>query len=437
MKTIIEGLRDNIIGVNYDLVTTNAKELSDTLKTDVNVYDFISEIKSYASDSATPKETPLEIYEYQNFFLLKNGDEFVLLDGFRRLLFFDTPDIDIQVRIYDRENMTDQQILKLLVMLNHTKFFGGIGKYFERGFSLALYRLFGIDVKKIHFPMDGYLKNKVIIRDYNYESTRNNNEKVEVIKQRIVDKMFISDMLFIQKLSDTDFMTNDIFGALLYHFRTSNPDFILDVDKFISIGNSNTSIVELHTKYKNYINDQLGSRTKDVINKLIPLYKNVFYEMIGKEPVKTLAECLDYTKKLVNDLKKNKSLIKMTGNQSIHLIDRKIEEMASKNEPLEFVCVIHPRELKINPYTKEEKIIISDYGLIDVKFLGLTEKRHTRGEILIGTEINGKVRYVNHNYSGSWGGGYSKKYTKIPIDHTYNSNLDLFVKMDKSILKKE
>jgi hypothetical protein len=43
MKMIVKDLKDSIIGVNYDLVTTNAKELSNILKADIDVHDFISE----------------------------------------------------------------------------------------------------------------------------------------------------------------------------------------------------------------------------------------------------------------------------------------------------------------------------------------------------------------------------------------------------------
>lgn len=434
METLLKDLKDSIIDTKYDLVKTNAKELSNTLKQGVDVLDFITEKNQYFINSDVPKTVPLEIYEYQNFFLLKDGDDFVLLDGFRRLLFFETPDIDIQVRIYKRENLTDQQILKLLVMFNHTKFFGGIGKYFERGFSLALNKLFGLDVKKIYFPMDGYLKNSKTSREYSYESIRGKNSESEIIKDRITNKMFVHDMLFIQNLMDKNYMVNDIFGTLLYKFRTDNPDFELDVEKFVSIGDENTTLVDLHTKYDKYKDDQTYAKTVDVINKIVPLYVNIFYELIGKKPEKTLAECLDESKQMVNDLKKDKSLIKMTGNQKIYLIERKIREMVANNEPLEFVCIQHPKIVIENKYSKDEKKYISEYGPIDVKFLGFTETNYRGNEILIGYETDGKRKIINHNYGG-WN-SYGKKYTHIRYND-FNSDVDLFIKMDKSILKEK
>ena len=139
--------KDTIIDVDYQLMTINsAKELANELKATLKKNKIkYSEFNSEFDDDSA-ENPPVEIYEYQNFFILEkeNGDE-VVLDGFRRLLWYNAPSIPILIRVYKEKDLSSTQILSLLVNLNHFKFFGG-GTYHERGFSLLLKTVFDVDI---------------------------------------------------------------------------------------------------------------------------------------------------------------------------------------------------------------------------------------------------------------------------------------------------
>lgn len=140
--------KDNLLNVEYTLGIANALELSTYLKqnidTDVNYFDRDrKDDKTYYSsvekvELALIETPPTEIYEYQPFFLLKNKEgRYILFDGYRRLIKYNAMDYPIQVRVYDAETLTEEMMLKLLIYLNHFKFYGGSGQYFDRGFAMG------------------------------------------------------------------------------------------------------------------------------------------------------------------------------------------------------------------------------------------------------------------------------------------------------------
>ncbi len=416
---------DNLLGVNYSLnLVESAKELSDELKAVLkkNKVDY-TKYNSHKDDAFdkdnTDKNPPKEIYEYQNFFVLQrtNGD-FVLLDGFRRLLWYNAPVTPITVRFYLESELTNQQILTLLVNLNHFKFFSDQA-YHERGFSLLLKTVFDIDITKIKRGFDSYLSSNETKNSYSSYGRLEKQDKNVEIKNRIVNKFFISDIKFLATLFEKEFLCDQYMGALLYELRSkSTKEF--DVEKFMSLVNGNKVLVELIEKYKKVGTDH-SVKSQEVVNKIIEMYRNIFTLIEGGEVEQSFAEKQTECKELVTKLKKDKTLIKLTGHSKVHEIEREIDKMIAKGEKPEFVCVVHPNE-------KENKL---PHGLLEgVKFLEYTEKHLGFGvkELNIGLTIGKHECKIWHNYGGY--SGYGKKYTTLRMPSgSQNYNVDLFVRM--------
>ncbi len=199
-------------------MSVNSKVLAKTLKDDlasksIDYNDFNKNYIGGWEKKPVVINLPAEVYEYQNFFLLeKNNGELILLDGFRRLLWNDTVDHDILVRVYKESDMTEHLILKLLVSLNHTKFFGGIGNFYDRGFALGMYVIFNIDITKNYKSFNGYLT--VSEPKYKYTSSHLQNEAAHAsVLDKVTNISFIEDMRF-KKLIFLKWM---IFSGLLFH----------------------------------------------------------------------------------------------------------------------------------------------------------------------------------------------------------------------------
>jgi|ERR1035437_2349999 hypothetical protein len=420
--------KDNIIGVNYDLtIVESAKELSTELKAtleankiDYKLYNSGCDQESFTSNP------PRELYEYQPFFLLKrtNGD-IVLLDGFRRLLWYDAPGTPILVRTYKEKDLNSQQILTLLVNLNHFKFFGGHA-YHERGFSLLLKTIFDIDITKFRTTFDAYLSSKTTKNSYSDYNRLEGQQKNEEIKDRIINKFFISDIKFLQTLNESSYLCNKYMGALLYELRTkSTKEF--DVDRFIALIKENKVLCELMGKFKKIGTDH-SVKSQEVVNKIIEMYRNIFILMEGGKVEKSFAEQQKECKELVTKLKKDKSLTKMTGASKIYEIEKEIEKRIRNKEDVKFVCVVHPRdESDFHNYTDKETIRIP-YGLLmDVQFLKFVQKRDGFGTIEMNIGIikeNNEYRFT-HNYRGFMD-GYGKKYTELMMN-IGRYDIDLFV----------
>ena len=342
---------DTFLNVNYELVSTNAKELSDYLKENIKNrnldIDYFNSDKSKESwqinksDLDLEKNPPNEIYEYQPFFLMKkeNG-EYLLLDGFRRLLYYNTPEKQpIMVRIYDEKNLNNQTILKLLIYLNHFKFYGGSGEYFDRGFSLAFKILFDLDVPKIKNIMDGYLnyekEEKGFSSDRPEKTTRNNN-----VKERILNPMFIDDMIFIQGLIENNVLLNANLGCLIYKKRVENQNIKFISSDFVKIYNENKNIEKIIKKYK-----RGGTYEREASNELVEEYNNIFGQILGGDVKVSYQDLLDKAKNLSTNLKKDSNWIKITGNREIHKIEKQMEDFvdSTKTSP-KFKVVVYPNK---------------------------------------------------------------------------------------------
>lgn len=353
-KVIISGQRDEVIGANYDLVLFNAKELSAHLKSSlkksgVDYNQFNSEYDcnkkreglygEELEEVQLQKSPPKEIYEYQNFFLLeKEGGELVLLDGFRRLLWYNSPDANIFVRIYKKSDLKDDQILTLLVYLNHFKFFGG-GNYQERGFGLLLHTVFGLNTNKYSEAFDGYLTKEEMEKDYGYDSCTS-IEKNERVKSRIINPMFVSDIRFLKELNDAGCMMKRFTGALVFQKRQETDKDFSSTD-FIARTKANSSLQGLMVKLNKKDYD------RNYINQIMEIYINIFSAMMGKKAGKSYAEELDECRALSKEISKDKDWFKLTGYRG-GFADEVMEQMIKdgKADQLKFKCVIFPSEGK-------------------------------------------------------------------------------------------
>lgn len=431
--------KDPILGCNYSLnLVESAKDLSDQLKAvlkknniDYRQYNRHSFSESRYDKDQSVEAPPQEIYEYQNFFVLQrtNGD-LILLDGFRRLLWYTPPATPITVRFYNESELTSQQILTLLVNLNHFKFFANNQSYHERGFSLLLKTVFDVDVMKFTISFDAYLSRKETKSSYSDFNVASGQDKNGLIKSRITNEFFISDVRFLQRLTGTGYLCDKYFGALLYEYRTKS-DKEFDVEKFITLVEENKVLVELMDKYKK-VGTEHTSKSIELVNKIIEMYRNVFTLMEGGVVEKSFAEKQKECKNLVEQLKKDKSLTKMTGVADIRDIEDEIEELLAKGKKVEFVCVVHPKPDRDNTWVDQKNITIP-YGLLEgVKFLKHAPKHLGFGqtEMNIGLEIDGTNHRIWHNYGDR---SYGKKYTYLDISGMRGGryDVDLFVKLDQ------
>lgn len=425
-STLLGIFTDNLLSVPYELLLVDsAADLSGELKSvlaqkDIDPADYNShKPDSFSGKSEVESDNPpAEIYEYQNFFVLENHEgELILLDGFRRLLWYTPPTTPIFVRLYKQSDLTNQQILSLLVSLNHFKFFGG-QEYHERGFSLLLKTVFDLDITKFKRAFNAYLSSDETKNSYSHYGGRDGAAKNNAIKNRIVNPYFIDDMHFLEKLRASKYMCDQFVGALTFKERQRSGKG-LDFDGFVAIAEKHKVLHDLLEKYAKIGTDN-SAKSQDVVNKIIEIYDNIFLQMAGGKVEKSYAEKIQECKDLVTKLKKDKSLTKMTGAGNCYLIEREIEKRIVKGEVPEFVCVVHPINGKPWGFSPLEL----PYGILDgVKYLGMTETgTFRRAELKIGIELEGRKEIIQHNYGGHH--SYGKKYTKLDI-----YAIDLFVKI--------
>lgn len=437
-KNIIAQPVDTILAINYTLAQVySAKELANELKGVLkkNKIDY-AKFNTDNDGDCDDKKPPAEIYEYQNFFVLQrtNGD-IVLLDGFRRLLWYNAPNTPIFVRFYNEEDLTSQQILTLLVNLNHFKFFGG-SAYHERGFSLLLRTVFDIDITKIKDPFDAYLSKTETKSSYSDWNRLTGQDKNEAIKNRIINKFFVSDIKFLAKLKAEGYLCDKFMGALLYELRCkSEKEF--DVDKFISLIKENKVLVEQLEKHKT-IGTNNSAKSQDVVNKIIEMYRNIFTLMEGGKVEQSFAEKQKECKELVAKLKKDKNLTKMTGATYPTRIESEIEKRLQDKQEVKFICVVHPVEVIKSHWDNDKSIkrVKLSHGLLDgVKFLKYSKKHLGGTEMNFGAVIDGVECRFEHNHSGYY--GYGKKYVKLmmPMGQA-NPAVDLFVCIPQSEIPK-
>jgi hypothetical protein len=314
MKKIVD-IKDALINVTYSLMSVNSKALAKTLKDNlssksIDYNEFNDDyLEGYSEKKPKVINLPAEVYEYQNFFLLeKDNGELILLDGFRRLLWNETVDHEILVRVYKERDMTEHSILKLLVALNHTKFFGGIGNFYDRGFALGMYVIFGVDITKNYKCFNGYLT--VSEPKYSYFVSRLHDEKAHASTlDKVTNVAFIEDMRFLESLQKTDILEmDDVFGAFISHIRQANPEVKLNAEDFIAKIKANPVLVKQIKSFKK----SKDSRGNDIGNKMFEMFTNILLNKVGE---KSFAERETEIKDLVTKMKKEKDWFNYTGNK--------------------------------------------------------------------------------------------------------------------------
>lgn len=423
LSTRINYGHDDVLDVMYDNVKVEALSLRKYLINDLTKrgIDYKKFSKGSGGSAHSVENPPKEIYEYQNFFLLKRKDgTYTLLDGFRRLLWYNTPKCFINVRIYDENNLSDHQIMKLLVYFNHLKFYGSIGKYYDRGFALAMRTIFDLNILKYDKVFESYLSRTETVKKYWTDGVVEDLQ-IERVKERMLNPFFVSDMKFIEALSSTPVMMNDVFGALVFKYRTDFPDKEFDFGFFMEKVNENKLIKDLHDKFaKN--GDGNGARQQDYINELVKFYSNIFNEMFGLEVTKTYTEILTETKAMTAEMKKDKNFMKLSGCQKTYLIDMIFKKRVKEGTPINFKGVVHP--IKESPYGWNNKTtVFLKPGIIEEEIkITKINKQLFNQKIELGfvyEGVNFTIRNTEYNPA------YKKAEGDYPNNRSYD--IDLFV----------
>lgn len=404
--------RDEVIGADYELqIYPSAQTLSDNLKAAYKAINVDFEQFNTSHDGGDVEENPpAEIYEYQNFFLLEKSDgKTVLLDGFRRLLWYNAPNTPILVRTYKQIDLTQGQILTLLVNLNHFKFFSD-SSYQERGFGLLLKTVFDIDITKFRNAFDAYLSDKPKKNSYvAHMNDSSGSGKIETIKERILNPLFIQDMKFLSTLKKEGCMINSFFGAFLYSKRTESNE-AFDVDKFLQLHKNDKVLNDVLDKYKK-VGTNTSVKSQEAVNRIMEIYSNYFTLMKGGAVEKTYAEKLQECKDLRAQTNKDKNWKKLTGSQKCYEIEREMEEAGIDN--VEFKILVFPKEESPYSYGNRGTIPLQ-YGFIDHIILWKEViKRHSIKELEFSfkDESTGASWQIRHNYGSYW--SYGKKYTYV------------------------
>jgi len=447
---------DSAIGANYELaIFDSAKDLSQSLNKTYNKLKInTSQFNSGFETEDAIENPPTEIYEYQNFFLLEKLDgNIILLDGFRRLLWYNAPDVPIMVRTYKQNDLTDSQILTLLVSLNHFKFFQRASDtYQERGFGLLLKAVFDIDISKFRKAFDAYLSSDNIKNDYSVSSNSGASKNL-TIKQRIVNPHFVSDMKFLSRLNDEGCMVNKFFGALVYKKRLDS-DEEFSADTFLELANSDKVLPELMEKFKKAGTNN-SVKSMDAVNQIQEIYNNYFILMSGGEVEKSYAEKMQECKDLRLELNKDKQWTKLTGHKDIWAVERAMMARLAKEKDkscLKFKMIVMPKDIPTSSYINNKTIPLA-YGYSEMPVLnGLVDSNHygKEKEMEVGfTDPDTGARWVvEHKYGGY--NSYGKKYTRVVFKydpevrdkympgsvHQVSYDIELWVNMPQAEWKK-
>lgn len=224
----ISRLADAKFEVKYNLTLINSLELSEYLKNlyeskGIDISDFSNRVGGMVIDQ----------YIYQDFFLLKDGEEYFLLDGFRRLLQEEVIDTDITVKIYDRADLNDANLVELMVGLNHHKFFTSEQNYSERGFALFFKTIFNINIPLIVKAMNGYMLEGDLVKGYSERFEKPKNTKnFNKIVQAAQEPYFFDDLRFIEKCAVNNLLIDSYFGVLVKKIRTKIESTIIHCEMY-------------------------------------------------------------------------------------------------------------------------------------------------------------------------------------------------------------
>lgn len=397
-------MKDNILNLEYDHVRVNAQELSNQLKENyaklgINITDFFGKFHR-------PKETPKEIYEYQNFFLLKKEDgTLYLLDGFRRLLIFDVPDMEISCRIYYMKDFVDtKHLLRLLVSLNHTKFFGGMGAYYERGFALCLQSIFGVNILKVQNTVDGYLT----LNQGSWSKYDTDRGGYEEVCSRIINNNFIPNIKFFNKCLEYNLLLTKEVGLLIWK-KGGSYDFDIFLEKLIE----KKLFVPLFERYKK----NEGSRKEELKNQILQVYEDVLDVMDGKKETfdELYAEKIEKCNELVKQIAKDKSFTKLSGKTSPNAEEKEIlDAWKDETKKILWKAVVYPEKENFSKYGSFRGIERDylPYGIYEnISVTDTVEKHLGFGVVYPKIELDGRV--VTRGYDSYRSESSSRKYIEV------------------------
>ena len=395
--------KDPTIGADYFLYLVNAKELSVYLKTNLKAdkidynkfnsdYQEAKEEKELwgeaKKEAALRKSPPEEIYQYQNFFLLEKDGKYVLLDGFRRLLWYNAPDVQIYVRVY--RDLSNSQIFTLMMYLNHFKFFGG-GNYHERGFALLLNTVFKLNINLYREAFNAYLSSNEILSSYSYDNKTRTEHNI-TIKERIVTSTFVSDLTFLEELHNAGAMVNKFMGALTFLERQkSTKEF--SSKEFLALSD-NPVLKTLLVRFAK-VGTSNSSDSQKVVNPIIEIYQNIFAQMRGEKKEKGYAELKTDAKALSETIKKEKGFMKLTGSRDYHKVERVLLKRAREKKETIFKCVVFPEDA--------DKDLLIPSGLLQEKIqIKITKRDSWAGgyDTNYVFEFKSHAFKIEHNYQG-------------------------------------
>lgn len=324
----------------FKLIRASAADVSNYLKKNLTKNGIDPEYFNITRDMHEPQDPPVEIYEYQNFFLMERLDgELVLLDGFRRLLYCTPPDHTIFIRIYRESDMTHHDIMKMMVYLNHFKFHG-LGPYYDRGFALLMYTLFGVDIPKIKSLFDVYMRGIDSESYYNSTEKTSGATAIDDVTERLLDPLFVDNMKFLQDMVGTGQMVNSFFAIQFRDFSAQYKK-PLTKQEFLDKVKDNQVLNDLLIKYKKYGTAASADSTK-VVRQIREIYATVFNSFLGVETEKTYAEWVVETKETLAKLKKDKTLTKLSKMSQYREVIRELIKRHENGETVEYVLVVHP-----------------------------------------------------------------------------------------------
>lgn len=332
---------DTYLNKSYKLVITTAQSLKEYLllnygKLGIDVKRFNLH-KKYDGDEDTVTP-PIEIYEYQNFFLMERADDYLLLDGFRRLIWYDAPNHPIYVRIYQESDMTKPDIMKMLIYLNNFKFHTG-GNFYDRGFALALYTLYDINIPKMEELFQAYLVQSKTERNSRLHRTLLSGTRSITNSFKLMnDPLFVDNIKFLYDISKTKQITNSFFAVLFREFMNDYKK-PFTANEFLSVVNDNVILNELLVKLTKNVR---AHESHDNIKQILEIYKTVFDSFLGVDTEKPYALQLSEIKQQSKDLQKDKTWIKLTNKQSLKEEIRKMFAHQSEGGSFNFKVVAYP-----------------------------------------------------------------------------------------------
>jgi hypothetical protein len=428
---------DNINGKPFHVYRINALQLSNYLKDVYKTLYGIEKLSDYSKDGSSPDNLEsIEMYEYQNFFLLfrEQYNHYVLLDGFRRLIHNkNVPDIDINVRVYFENDLSQHDILKLMLMLNHTKFFGGIGDYFQRGFALMFKILFDINILKMKNVFEGYLTNVSFKKLDTYWGERHTTEsKMSNVYKRLLEPNTIKDLKILNDLFDKKQSINrdNYFGTLFYVKRFELGDkFVFNIDDFINESTTNKLFINAEVKYLKNGVDYSSVRYTEALNELMGLYDQYINRLCGGKIEKTYLEKIEDYKNIKVKLGKNKKLIKLTSDErKTRNVLSNILKLNKSNldEPIfnpEIIILIKPNE-------KHEAL---DYGLYDNNQFIINKISFSSHLGCLRTDLKVKCNISDEVEVNSF---RNFSISKKENNRFLNNDIDIYINMENNIIDK-